>query len=311
MPGLKSQTLRMRPSEMPEKDFFFFVTSQARDASSPSIDDTVVLNYALTLEYLESAFYSGALSNFTEDDFTNDGLPQWARGRFEQIAAHEQAHVQLLSGALGANATQACNYSFPYTSPSSFAALSQLLEGVGVSAYAGAAQYVTSKAYLTTAAVILSTEARHAAWVAGPVNKENPWSGPFDTPLGLSTVYTLASQFITSCPSSNPSLPVKAFPALTFANASPGEAADVTADGVTAEGQYVAFFSGLSTTFVQVQNGQVIVPNATSLYAVLTSSNATADDSTITAGVAVLQFPFNSNGTSSVSTGDSSMNVKV
>ncbi|KAJ3980777.1 ferritin-like domain-containing protein [Lentinula detonsa] len=288
-----------------------FVIPQARDASSSSIDDTVVLNYALTLEYLESAFYTGALSNFTEDDFTNDGLPQWARGRFEQIAAHEQAHVQLLSSALGANATQACNYSFPYTSPSSFAALSQLLEGVGVSAYAGAAQYVSSKAYLTTAAVILCTEARHAAWVAGPVNKENPWSGPFDTPLGLSTVYTLASQFITSCPSSNPSLPVKAFPALTFANASPGEAADVTADGVTAEGQYVAFFSGISTTFVQVQNGQVIVPNATSLYAVLTSSNATADDSTITAGVAVLQFPFNSNGTFSASTGDSSMNVKV
>ncbi|KAJ3794755.1 ferritin-like domain-containing protein [Lentinula aff. detonsa] len=288
-----------------------FVIPQAREASSSSIDDTVVLNYALTLEYLESAFYSGALNNFTEDDFINDGLPQWARGRFEQIAAHEQAHVQLLSGALGANATQACNYSFPYTSPSSFAALSQLLEGVGVSAYAGAAQYVTSKAYLTTAAVILSTEARHAAWVAGPVNKENPWSGPFDTPLGLSTVYTLASQFITSCPSSNPSLPVKAFPALTFANASPGEAADVTADGVTAEGQYVAFFSGLSTTFVQVQNGQVIVPNATSLYAVLTSSNTTADDSTITAGVAVLQFPFNSNGSSSTSTGGSSMNVKV
>ncbi|KAJ3990632.1 ferritin-like domain-containing protein, partial [Lentinula boryana] len=152
--------------------------------------DTVVLNYALTLEYLESAFYSGALNNFTEDDFINDGLPQWARGRFVQIAAHEQAHVQLLSSALGANATQACNYSFPYTSPSSFAALLQLLEGVGVSAYAGAAQYVTNKDYLTTAAVILSTEARHAAWVAGPVNKENPWSGPLDTPLGLSTVYT-------------------------------------------------------------------------------------------------------------------------
>ncbi|KAJ3785714.1 ferritin-like domain-containing protein [Lentinula aff. detonsa] len=288
-----------------------FVIPQARDASSSSIDDTVVLNYALTLEYLESAFYSGALNNFTEEDFTNDGLPQWARGRFEQIAAHEQAHVQLLSGALGANATQACNYSFPYTSPSSFAALSQLLEGVGVSAYAGAAQYVTNKDYLTTAAVILSTEARHAAWVAGPVNKENPWSGPFDTPLGLSTVYTLASQFITSCPSSNPSLPVKAFPALTFANASPGQAANVTADGVTTEGQYVAFFSGLSTTFVQVQNGQVVVPNATSLYAVLTTSNATADDFTITAGVAVLQFPFNSNGASSTSTGDSSMNVRV
>ncbi|GAW06807.1 hypothetical protein LENED_008757 [Lentinula edodes] len=288
-----------------------FVTPQVRDGSSSSstIDDTTILNYALTLEYLESAFYTGALSSFSQDDFTNDGLPEWARGRFEQIAAHEQAHVELLSNALGSNATQACTYSFPYTSPSSFAALSQLLEGVGVSAYAGAAQYITNKEYLTAAAVILSTEARHAAWIAGPVNKENPWSGSLDTPLGLSVVYTLAAQFITGCPSSNPSLPVKAFPALTFDNASPGQATNVTADGVNAEGQYVAFFSGLATSFVQVQNGQVVVPNNSLAYAVLSSSNTTADDSTITAGVAVLSFPFNSNGTSSSSTGDSSMNV--
>lgn len=90
-----------------------FVTPQVRDGSSSSstIDDTTILNYALTLEYLESAFYTGALSNFSQDDFTNDGLPEWARGRFEQIAAHEQAHVELLSNALGSNATQACTYS--------------------------------------------------------------------------------------------------------------------------------------------------------------------------------------------------------
>ncbi|KAJ4477146.1 ferritin-like domain-containing protein [Lentinula aciculospora] len=285
-----------------------FVIPQARDTTS-TIDDTVVLNYALTLEYLEAAFYSGALSNFSQDDFVNDGLPEWSRGRFEQIAAHEQAHVQLLSGALGANATQACNYSFPYTSPSSFTALSQLLEGVGVSAYAGAAQYISNANYLTTAAVILSTEARHAAWVAGPVNKENAWSGPFDTPLGLSVVYTLAAQFITSCPSSNPSLPVTAFPTLSFTDASPGQSSNITADGVTTDGQFVAFFTGLSTIFVEVENGQVVVPNKTMMYAVLTNSNSTADDSTITAGVAVLQFPFNSDGDSSTSSGDSSMNV--
>lgn len=88
-----------------------FVTPQVRDSSSSSsIDDTDVLNYALTLEYLESNFYAGALNNFTQDDFINDGLPVWARGRFEQIAAHEKAHVVLLNNALGSNATQACTY---------------------------------------------------------------------------------------------------------------------------------------------------------------------------------------------------------
>ncbi|KAJ3796608.1 ferritin-like domain-containing protein [Lentinula aff. detonsa] len=270
-----------------------FVIPQARDTasnSSTTINDTAILNLALTLEHLENAFYSGALSNFTADDFTNDGLPVWARGRFEQIASHEQAHVQLLSNTLGSSAVQACNYSFPYTSPSSFAALAQVLSGVGVAAYAGAAQYLTNKDYISTAASILATEARHASWIAGPVNKANPWSGPYDTPLTFDSAYTLGAQFITSCPSSNPSLPVKSFPSLTLSNTTLGQVSEVTAgNNVTVEGQYVAFFS-------QEWSNHYPSNGMGTSYAVLTSGNSSADDSSITAGVVVLQFPYDSTG---------------
>ncbi|KAF9063300.1 ferritin-like domain-containing protein [Rhodocollybia butyracea] len=263
------------------------------------IDDTTILNYALTLEHLENAFYAGALSNFSQEDFVHDGLPTWARGRFVQVAAHEKTHVDFLSAALGPNATKPCTYSFPYTSPSTFAALSAALEGVGVSAYAGAAQLITNKDYLTAAAVILSTEARHAAWVNSAVNKQNPWSGAFDTPLSLDVVYTLAAQFIVSCPKTNPALPVKAFPSLTLASPKAGQPSEVTAaSGVPTEGNYVAFFSGLATTFVQVQSGCVIIPStaAGTSYAVLTNSNSTANVTTILAGVAIVTLPFNSEG---------------
>ena len=50
----------------------------------------------------------------------------------------------------------------------------------GTSAYAGAAQLISNKTYLTVAATILSTEARHASWIAAAVNKFGGWSGPFD-----------------------------------------------------------------------------------------------------------------------------------
>jgi hypothetical protein len=69
--------------------------------------------------------------------------------RFEQIASHEQSHVDFLSGALGAAAVKPCEYSFPYTDPASFTALAAIIENVGVSAYLGAAGSISNPAYLT------------------------------------------------------------------------------------------------------------------------------------------------------------------
>lgn len=73
--------------------------------------DTNILQYALTLELLENAFYTGALGTYDAQAFADAGFPPWVRGRFEQISEHEQTHVAFLTSALGNAAPQPCTYS--------------------------------------------------------------------------------------------------------------------------------------------------------------------------------------------------------
>lgn len=120
-------------------------------------------------------------------------------------------------------------------------------------------------------------------------NKVAGWSGPFDVALGLDSVYSLAAQFITSCPASNPTLPVKAFPKLTFAaGAKPGATVELTFDvpkGKKADELYAAFYTGEGTEYVKVSSAKkVAIPMDLigTVYAVITTSGtASADANTV------------------------------
>jgi hypothetical protein len=122
--------------------------------------------------------------------------------------------------AAGATPVAACEYDFGYTDVKTFLATASILEGVGVSAYLGAAADIMSKTYLTAAGSILTVEARHSSYIRANLDQV-PFAQPFDAPLSLNQVFSLASGFITSCPESNPALPVKAFPALAVDSNSP------------------------------------------------------------------------------------------
>ena len=115
----------------------------------------------------------------------------------------------------GVTPVKECQYDFGYTDVKSFLATASILEGVGVSAYLGAAADIMSKTYLTAAGSILTVEARHSSYIRAGL-KEVPFAQPFDAPLSINEVYSLASQFIVSCPPENPALPVKAFPKLVL-----------------------------------------------------------------------------------------------
>ncbi|KAK4686380.1 hypothetical protein P7C73_g3750, partial [Tremellales sp. Uapishka_1] len=256
-----------------------------------AVTDTDILQYALTLEHLENYFYSHFLSLYSQEDFAAAGFPDWVRNRVENIAGHEAQHVALLSGALGSIATQPCTYAFPgVTDPASFMAMATVIENVGVSAYLGAASSITEAAYVTVAGSILTTEARHQGWLSSSVEKGPGWSGPEDTPLDFDTVYSVATEFITACPSSNPPLPFKAFPALAIA-----------ADGtVTTKSDttntYVQLIQGLDSNTFPVTNGVVSgLPTLQGIYyAVLTTeaNNTLVTDDNIVAGPMIFDYPF-------------------
>jgi len=130
-----------------------------RAQSGTSKNDVKILNYALTLEYLEAAFYNEALAK---------GKLKGAVLKFAQVVAqHENEHVTALEGALGSAAVKKPSFDFKGTTGSQkmFLSTSKVLEDTGVSAYQGQADKIDSSAILATAGSILAVEARHASWV--------------------------------------------------------------------------------------------------------------------------------------------------
>lgn len=185
---------------------------------STNIDGTV-LNFALTLEHLENVFYKQALSNFSAAAFAAAGYDATYYNNLRYISYDEQSHVNFLTTALkaaGVTPVQQCTYNFPYTDVKSFITLSSILEGVGTSAYLGAAPLITDKGYLTAAGSILVTEALHTSYQRAAI-KEVPMANPYGTPIDPMSAYSLAAMFIVNCPPGSPALPFTSFPALTYA----------------------------------------------------------------------------------------------
>jgi hypothetical protein len=148
--------------------------------------DVGILNYALTLEYLEAAFYNGATA-------ANMALSPQAAAFLKVVTKDENAHVAFLKKALGSKAVKSPKFDFKgaNTSPEMFMKTAQVLENTGVHAYSGQALNIKQAAYVKAAISILTIEARHASVIGllnDPTGEMITPDGAFDKPFTASKV---------------------------------------------------------------------------------------------------------------------------
>lgn len=162
-------------------------------AASVSRTDKSILNYALTLEYLQSDFYSEAERLKTLRGATAQ--------QAQVVGAHERAHVKALKGVLGRDAISKPSFNFRGVTESAgaFRRTAVAFEDLSVAAYAGQAPRIEATPYLVAALGILSVEARHAAWIRRLANRQ-PAARAFDEPQSRSEVLDLvkATRFVTT-----------------------------------------------------------------------------------------------------------------
>ena len=156
--------------------------------------DVDILNFALTLEYLEAAFYAEALRKTA-------GLGGEARRTAETLRDNEQEHVDALMATIkeiGGKPVAAPGVDFgsAFSSEKAFLKTAQTFEDLGVGAYNGAAPMIESKEVLGAAGALVQVEARHAAAIR-LLRGQPITDGAFDKPLEKQAVLDAAMPFIT------------------------------------------------------------------------------------------------------------------
>ncbi len=161
-------------------------------AQSGESGDIDILNFALTLEFLEADFYDKAIKEA--------GLSGELKKLAQQFGDAEQEHVDALIATitdLGGTPVKSPKFSFPVSDKASFLKLAVTLEDTGVSAYNGAAPSIKSTEVLASAGSIVQIEARHAAAVRQQADKA-PAPDAFDKTLREQQVLNAVKPLIKS-----------------------------------------------------------------------------------------------------------------
>jgi hypothetical protein len=162
----------------------------AATTSSSSSGDLSIVNYALTLEYLESQFYAKVAASGLFSGKTLSVLKSFGDEEDQHVTA-----LKKVASSLGKPAAEPMG-KFPLTSASSVAMLAATVENLGASAYLGQAPHIQSKEILAAALSIHTIEARHAATLNTLVKKSPTPEGAFAKPRTMAEVLAIVKPFI-------------------------------------------------------------------------------------------------------------------
>ncbi len=162
-------------------------------STSNGTGDLAIVNYALTLEYLEAQFYRKVVKSGL---FA--GSP--ALPTLKIFGAEEQQHVVALhkvAMSLGTPAKKPVG-KFPLKSATQVTKLAGAVENLGAAAYLGQAGNIQSKEILAAALAIHSVEARHAATLNSLLKMSPTPDGPFAKPMDMQQVLAVVKPFIAA-----------------------------------------------------------------------------------------------------------------
>jgi hypothetical protein len=161
-------------------------------------DDTAILNFDLTFEYMQATFYTETERVGTVDKMDPD-MARWAR----VFGAHERAHVKIIKDVLGDAAVKKPFFNFRGVTedPNDFTKTAVAMEDLTTALLAGQAPRINSRPLVAAIFSLLTVEARHAAWARHVVGF-TPVVSAFDDPMSLVDVGRVVddTNFLTARP---------------------------------------------------------------------------------------------------------------
>jgi hypothetical protein len=165
-------------------------SSSTMTNSSAGSPDLAIVNYALTLEYLESQFYAKVIKSGLFSGKNLSVIKSFGHEESEHVAA-----LKAVATKMGTPAAEPTG-KFPIKNAKQVTMLAGAVENLGAAAYLGQAGNIKSPEILAAALSIHSIEARHAATINLVLGKNPTPDGAFAKPMSMSQVLAVVKPFM-------------------------------------------------------------------------------------------------------------------